>query len=96
MHFRQHVPGYVDGVDPADFDFAGKEGLLAHPEVARWTQDDYTGKGPFSGFALSRHGEETLLMATYDEGLHWWVVGYLTDAAGLDLPAWMPNQKGAT
>jgi hypothetical protein len=91
MHFRQHVPGYCEGVEAYEFDFTSAEELTSHPRVAAWKADDYTGKGSFHRFSLGPYDSFShLLMAEYDGGKHWWVVGYVADAAGLDLPAWTP------
>ena len=93
MHFRQHVPGSCDGVEPYSFYFETTEDLLEHPRVAEYQQDNYTGHGAFHRYSRSRHGDETLLMAEYDGGKHWWVVGYIDGEPGVDLPAFVPVKE---
>jgi hypothetical protein len=87
--FRQHVPNFVD-IDEDQKEageFHSQEELLAHPWIASWAQE----KG-FFRYSLSPQGRgyETHLMAEFDEGKKWWVLGYLSDTEGLSLPKWKP------
>lgn len=95
-HFRQHIPGFVDGVNSAEFDFDTLEELLASAVVKRWLEDPL-----FHRYSYAERGTETLLMAETDEGFSWWVVGYITGVGRLDLPKWeaktrLPVQRAYT
>jgi hypothetical protein len=96
MHFKQHVPNFVEGVNPVEFDFATQEELLEHPQVKAWSQDDYTGRGPFFRYSLCFYGQqEFLLMVEYSDGKDWRVIGYIDGATPgpLTLPRWEPKQE---
>lgn len=83
---RQHIPGFVDGIEPAEATFSTLDELLSVPFVARFREIVDPGK-PFHRFSYSEDGN--LLMAEYDEGRSWWVVGYLREAVD-GLPNWEP------
>lgn len=80
--FRQHIPNFVDVVDaPSKIPFNTAEELLALEVVHRHRA--YPG---FYHFALS----DCRLMAIYDLGFRWWVVGYVGNPGPLApyLPKW--------
>ncbi len=79
-HCKQHVPGFVnDGEGGEEFGFSTTAELLASALCQR--QATYP---DFSQFALS----DNCLMAIYDDGFSWRVVGYITKPELVDLPAW--------
>lgn len=93
MHIKQHIPNFVDGVDPEHADFSTLEELLAIPFVHQWTRHpvrDEPDKG-FHRFSISPRGNnpdsdwkradgytDALLMCERKAGFEWWVVGYIT------------------
>ena len=87
----QHLPGYIEGTpDVATFD--DLPSLLAVPFVAIWpTRDEAWGKR-FYRFSVSKspYDEATWLMAEFDKGAEYYVVGALTGAAEVvtSLPSW--------
>lgn len=88
MTFKQHIPGFISGLDPVSFHFDCLDELLQNEIVHRWTVDP-----AFYRFSLS-HGDT--LMAEMDGGAKWWVVGFVKDGdtAGLNLPVWTAPVKG--
>lgn len=90
IHLSQHIPGFVDGVTPHIARVETQAELLATPWVAQY-KDFFVGK-PFYRFSLSRDPLSLpLLMAEFDEGRHWWVVGLVKEGADeLTLPTWEP------
>lgn len=81
---RQHIPGFITGVDPETAEFEGLAGLLEVPFVKLWAEDPR-----FDRFALasdSRHTDH--LMAEMTDG-KFWVVGFIPKGeAPAELPAW--------
>lgn len=79
MKVRQHIPGFVSGVEPDEATVTTLAELLALPWVSRWATDP-----TFHRFSVSNG---RLLMAEQNGGANWWVVAYL-DGAPSGLPAW--------
>lgn len=77
-HIRQHIPAFVSGIEPREAYFNTLEELMQVPFVACWSD---TSVARFS--KSERH-----LMAEMKDG-KFWVVGYLKDAAAVDLPVWV-------
>lgn len=86
---RQHFPSFMDNCKPeiAEFDTANE--LLAVDFVRnrgegfyRFSVSKYIGQGSWGG----------LLIAEYDQGAKWFVVGYIRDPlpAEFGLPTWQP------
>ena len=78
--FKQHIPAFVetDGPPPAA-EFVNTDELLALDVVRRYGKSKN-----FSHFAMSdRH-----LIEVSDDGFNWWVVGFVSDPAVVDLPKW--------
>lgn len=76
--FTQHIPGFVSvETPPQRVPFKTTEDLLNIDTVVRFSKDP-----KFSHFAIS----DNCLMAIYDEGRKWWVVGYLDDSETVLLP----------
>jgi hypothetical protein len=78
-HFRQRVPGFVDGGNPLEFDFDTVEELVNHPYNQEWLN-----KNPHSILVKS----EGILMVVYNEGFNWWGIGWITNPDDLELPEW--------
>lgn len=76
--FRQHIPAFVEVDKPKEVEFKTTEELLSIPAVLNYV--DKT----FSHFAKS----ENYLMAIYENGNRWWVVGYIKNPEDIDLPIW--------
>lgn len=88
MIFKQHIPNCVDlSRKPAPIEFNTLEELLSIPTV-KSSMDSYDGR-VFSYFAIS----DSHLMAVYNDGYRWWVVGsiYGDDIPSLNLPKWEPR-----
>jgi hypothetical protein len=85
----QHRPAYFSGFENEVVRFETLDDLLAIGFVANFRQDMET---PFHRFSLA---DGRMLMAEYDEGHVWWVVGFISDASGLDLPVWAAKEKRA-
>lgn len=77
--FIQHVPSFVSGVDPTEFEFDKTDELLSSEYVSRFSKN-----ANFSHFAMS----DNRLMSISDNGFHWWVVGFISDPESVDLPKW--------
>lgn len=77
--FKQHVPNFIDGVDPVTYEFSTTAELLAKPRLAEWAAAP-----KFSHFAMS----DKSLVAILDDGFEWWVCGFISDPSAMDLPKW--------
>lgn len=77
---REHIPTFVDTREPpGQFEFETTEDLL-NLDISTFYQKIEN----FSHFARSRN----MFMAIYEEGYHWWVIGYLEKPEDVDLPIW--------
>lgn len=81
---KQHIPGFVDGVEPTTTDFTTTEELLQIPFVK-----NFTTLPTFCGFAK----DAVRLVAVYKDGKEWCVVGYLKLSALVNLPTWEAGKK---
>jgi len=85
IKFRRHVPNFVEldkMPEIQEFDF-----------VDSMLNDEWIGgfrKIPnnFYRFSISGH----YLMAEYDNGKVWWVVGYVVEGDVTSLPDWVPKK----
>jgi hypothetical protein len=84
--FTQHVPAMVDLGDssPIQFEFSSLEELLSHEYVKRFSKEDHSWQCSYKKYP----GGRDTLMTVKNDGSFWWVVGYITDGAALNLPAW--------
>lgn len=82
MEFKEHIPSFIDNIEPKTHVFNSLDGLLAIPFVKKFSDNT-----DFSHYAVSDHK----LMAIYknNNGVSWWVLGYLSDQ--VDLPVWNAN-----
>ena len=85
MKIKENIPGFVDGASPRQADFNTKEELLELDFVKSWSR----GKG-FHRFSLTDYGAGfKLLMAEFDGGKRWYVVGFIYPGeTTLDFPEW--------
>lgn len=82
--FRQHFPSSCDFDNPKEIKFSTTEELLNLDAVSSWKE-----KNKFSHFAISNNS----LMAIFDEGYRWWVIGYIKYPENVDLPKWEGEGK---
>ncbi len=76
---KQHIPAFVDVEHrPGWIPFDTTDELLNLDVVRRYRDEKF--------HRWSKSGDH--LMVESDEGYEWWVVGFLKDAAAVDLPAW--------
>lgn len=92
MTIRQHIPAFVDGIEPGRADFETLEQLLAVPFVKRWSEPAeafrrYSYVPRRYEYRESRNVD--YLMAEMADGKHW-VIGYIEPGAGerFGLPEW--------
>ena len=78
-HFRQRVPGFVDGANPLEFDFDTVEELVNHTYIQEWLNGN-----PRPILVKSKD----VLMVVYNEGFNWWGIGWITNPDDLELPEW--------
>lgn len=90
MKIRQHIPNFVSGIEPETAEFTNLVELLSIPFVARF-RDDYS----FEHYAVSTHepSDDWLLMAVYDAGHRWWVVGYMDGLPPEEMIQWRPPEE---
>ncbi len=83
MILRKHIPSMCDGVKEEQWQVESTDELLELDWVKSWHKD-FDGL-PFSQFSQSKDGDEYLLMAEWRKGAvrKWWVLGYLSEDAGL-------------
>lgn len=85
MQFRQHIPGFVSGFEPAEAEASDLKALLEVPAVKQWNDGNLR---RFSHIHRDEDNADTL-MAEMKDG-KWWVVGFVSPAGALaDLPLWV-------
>lgn len=78
--FIVYMPSYIDRANkPRRFRFETTEELLAFEPMKLHSE-----RLGFCGFALSYNN----IMALYDDGFKWYVVGYVENSGPIDLPKW--------
>ena len=89
---KQHIPNYVSGVDPETVEFNTLSELLDISFVKHWR--DWTDRS-FHQYSVCEESWGTVLMAEYNNGTKWWVVGYLKDTNRVELGLldWNPNRN---
>lgn len=78
---RQYFPTYFDGFKPAVVVFETTDELLRIPFVSKFRDGT-----DFSRFSIS----DGILMAEYNGGKTWWVVGAIAVPSEIALPLWGP------
>lgn len=79
IKLRHHLPAFFDVELPSNFTFETIDELREH--LREWEL-----KKGFHRWSLS----ENRLMAEYDSGKQWYVVGYVSEP--IDLPQWIPPE----
>ena len=82
IHIKQHIPNFIDGVDPKNATLQS----VADLDIIDWIRSWKESAG-FHRFSQSADYGRYLLMAEYSGGAEWWVVGYL-DQNIPGLPEW--------
>ena len=77
IKFKEHIPNFVDGIEPKTFEFETIEELLEHNK--EWVEDKKL------VFAQS---EDNDLMVSSTVERWWWVLGYVD---GVDLSKHLPK-----
>lgn len=94
MRVRQHVPSFVDGVEPRKTYVFNTEDLEQLEFIRHWSQQQM-----FYRFSVHRNyydpefdGKGThLMLAEFDHGKHWWVIAYLRGDDSLEILAKYPE-----
>lgn len=83
MTIIQHIPAFVDDrVVPEYAEFSTLPELLKIPWVANFMKDP-----AFFRFSMDTYLVKPLLIAEYEGGANWWVVGALSEPIA-GLPKW--------
>lgn len=87
---RQYRPNFVTGYDNADVEFNTLEELLNIDFVKNFSAHD-----TFLRYSISKddYKDEDTLMAEYEGGYEWYVVGFIATDKELDLPIWKEKYK---
>ena len=93
--YKQHIPNFCSGFEPAEFEYNTDVELLEHPEIKRSTEYDdfyrfsYTPKeGPYQKY-------HTLILECKN-GYEWWVKGFIEGDEPKTLPIWEAKYKEKT
>ena len=87
---RQHRPAFFEGWENEVVNFNTVEELLAIPFVK-----NFSDQPNFDKYSISKSDMGDMLMAEYDGGLIWWVVGHLKEAEDLQIPVWNDHRASA-
>lgn len=79
-YFKQHIPAFIDGVTPEEFEFTTIEELLERNK--KKLLKDYV-----FAYGLSSFEGQTLMISSTKEK-SWWVIGFVK---GFDLSKYLPN-----
>ena len=85
---RQHRPAFVTGFENEVVKFNTTEELLEIEFVKNFSRNDN-----FCRYSLSTSLGRGALMAEYEDGYEWWVIGHLDNTEEVNLPKWMPKEK---
>lgn len=100
IRLKQHRPAYID-TDQALMvaEAENTTALLAHPWIAWWGQDmpyaknGVIGHKKFHQFSLADRDCRPSLMAEYENGDEFWVIGHITEGAEqIELPDWRETE----
>lgn len=86
MKIIQHFPSYCDGFEPEQAEFNSTEELLNIEWVKSFSEHK-----DFYRYSVS---DGNHLMAEYEQGYKWWVIGRLSPTT--DLPKWEAKYKPPT
>jgi len=86
VYVKQYLPSFFDpiNIERTQHVFKSQEELLEIPFIKSW--------GDRYNYALTKE-EPSKLMAVSDDGYTWYVIGFIDDITGLDLPEWKPKWK---
>jgi hypothetical protein len=97
---KQYKPAFFSGFDKETKEFNSLEELFAIQWVDSFANSSFKNMPPlFYRFSVSQRPDQIVLMAEFDEGNSWWVVGYIelnneNDQSIINkLPKWKPNEK---
>lgn len=91
MKIRQHIPGFVTGVEPDEADVETLAELLALPWVKQYETRVF--KASFHRWSAAfNSGADYHLMAEYNGGTAWWVVAYM-EGGDPGLPKWQAMER---
>jgi hypothetical protein len=92
---EQYCPSFFIGFEKATVEFKNLAELMAIPFVSAFSERSPFPKGqPFHRYSVSRYDAGNLvLMAEYNDGFTWYVVGYLSDDIK-ELPNWKERRRG--
>lgn len=95
INFKQHVPNFCSGFEPLYYEFKDEHDMITSDFCKRYTSDPNFHR--FSQ-ALPKDSEEYTdqrikLMAEFNEGLNWWVLGFIDAGTVVQIPVWEPRYK---
>lgn len=82
--FKAHIPPFMDIPHPSPVEFNTLDELLQIPFVSNFSEEENFYRFSLAGYSL---------MAEFDEGREWWVVGSISRPGALNLPVWKPGDK---
>ena len=87
-HIRKHIPNFIDTDRlPDENDFETTDQLLNIPWVKEW-------ESPFDGRPFYRWSKsDNHLIAEYDNGKFWWVIGFIRNPDNIELPKWTMRKR---
>ena len=89
---KQYRPAFMDFDEELEIvSFATLEELTAIPWVKTFTEFPVRDQ-PFHRFSMSEYGDAHMLLAEYDDGYIWLVVGFLRDKVE-GLPRWAARYR---
>lgn len=92
MRVRQHIPSFVDGVEPVKtYVFTAAE-LERLEFIHRWTEQQMFHRFAVHRHYYQRHDEDLhLMLAEFDHGHKWWVIAYLEGDDSLEILSKYPE-----
>ena len=91
MKINRYTPAFIDTDTKEIYEFSSTEELLLMPWIQRRTENP-----GFYRFSISHTPDfidTDTLMAEYDEGYMWWVIGFIDKTDKLSLPIWKAKYK---
>lgn len=78
--YKQRIPGGMDtNMPPVEFKFESLEQLINNDAINRYSKLEN-----FNKFVM----DDNCLMAIYENGKKWWVLGYISIPELICLPTW--------
>ena len=92
----QYRPGFFSGFKNSIVEFETTEELLNIDFVKKFSKfPNGENDKKFYRYSINEvngHNQK-FLMAEYDNGYKWWVIGLINESAKVDLPEWKPKDK---